>query len=193
MESNNEKLSPWDMANRFVDIWDGNKLAWIGLTITLVFVIHAVSTRMVKRKKASWKEFLLWVISIVGWAFIMYMVMWDMMKLKTTESITLIIISCIFSLIGFVIFFRVIRDPEKKEWVSRIISGIILAIIVFGVFIFMGSNEQELALAGFMGGLLGAFISLAWFNLYNMINGNPELMKEEVQDDDDDDWETPGI
>lgn len=191
MENANEKLSPWDMANKFVDIWDGNKLAWIALTITLVVVIHAISTRVVKRKTASWKEFLLWVISIVGWAFIMYMVMWDMMKKYSSESATLIIISCVFSLIGFIFFFRVIKDPEKKEWVSRIISGFILAIIVFGVFIFMGNDEQELALAGFMGGLLGSFISLGWFNLYNMIYGDPNQIAEEINDDDD--WQVPDV
>lgn len=191
---NKNKLSPWEMANNFVEIWDGNKLAWIVLTIVLVLVIHAVSTRIVKKKSASWKGFLFWMISIVGWTFIMYMVMWDMMKARSSESSTLIIISSLVTLVGFIFFFKVIKDPEKKEWVSRIVTGLVLSIMIFGIFIFMGNDEQELALAGFMGGLLGAFISLAWFNLYNMINsagdGNRTNSRDEISDDD---WQAPDI
>lgn len=191
---NKNVLSPWDMATSFVDLWDWNKLSWILLTIMLVFLVHAISTRVIRRKNASWKEFLLWIISIVGWGFIMYMVMWNMMKSEPTASITLLLLACVFSFIGFFIFFRMLKDPEKKEWVSRIISGVILAIIVFGVLIFMGSNKQELGLAGFMGGLLGSFFSLAWHNLYIMFYGEEGESNEIMStDDEDDDWEPPSV
>lgn len=189
---NKQVLSPWDMATSFVDLWDWNKLSWILLTILLVLSIHGISTRIIRRKSASWKEFLLWIISMVGWGFLMYMVMWNMMKSNPTSSITLLLLTCIFSFVGFLVFFRVLKDAEKKEWVSRIISGIILAIIVFGVLIFMGSNQQELGLAGFMGGLLGAFLSLAWYNLINMIRYDGGIAEKNNQDDDDD-WKIPGL
>lgn len=186
----NEKIvSPWNMAENFIDLWDFTKLSWILLTITLVWFIYIISTRAVHKRNASWKEFLLWMISIVGWSFLMYMIMWDMMNKEAVTAITLLLLATLFSCLGFVLFFRAFKDPEKKEWVSRIVSGVIFAVIVFGVLVFMGSAQQELGLAGLMGGLLGSFISLAWHNFINMVRYKPS---ETVQDNDDD-WTPPNI
>ena len=192
MENNSsgEILSPWEMTTRFIDLWDMNKFSYVVFTILLVLIIHKIATRTIRGKKYSWKEFLFYVISIVGWSFFMYMTMWDMMKIKASESIALLIISCVLSIIGYIAFFKILKDPEKKEWASRIISGIILAVVIFGVFVFMGSGRLALGLAGIMGSLLGFFLSLAGYNFINMIHDD-STPSTEIEDDEDSPWIPP--
>lgn len=116
--------------------------------------------------------------------------MWGMMKVQYSWSIYLLLGSCLLSIIGFIVFFKITEDPEKKLWVSKIISGIIMAIIVFGVIIFMGDKKQELGLAVIMGSLLGAFISLSGYHIINMIE-HGKNQKKGIKDDDD--WEIPNL
>lgn len=188
--SNGEVLSPWEITTKFIDLWDANKFAYVVFTILLVLIIHKIATRTIRGKKYSWKEFLFYLISIVGWSFIMYMIMWDMMKIEASASIALLGISCVLSIVGYIAFFKILKDSEKKEWASRIISGIILAVVVFGVFIFMGSGKLALGLAGLMGSLLGFLLSLAGYNFINMVNGD-STPSTEIEDDEDSPWEPP--
>lgn len=187
---NQEVVAPWEIVRDFQGLWDLNKLSWIVITIVLVFGIYSITTRVAYKKKPSWKSVSLWSISIIGWGFIMYYYMWGMMKVQYSWSIYLLLGSCLLSIIGFIVFFKITEDPEKKLWVSKIISGIIMAIIVFGVIIFMGDKKQELGLAVIMGSLLGAFISLSGYHIINMIE-HGKNQKKGIKDDDD--WEIPNL
>lgn len=187
---NQEVVAPWEIVRDFQGLWDLNKLSWIVITIVLVFGIYSITTRVAYKKKPSWKSVSLWSISIIGWGFIMYYYMWGMMKVQYSWSIYLLLGSCLLSIIGFIVFFKITEDPEKKLWVSKIISGIIMAIIVFGVIIFMGDKKQELGLAVIIGSLLGAFISLSGYHIINMIE-HGKNQKKGIKDDDD--WEIPNL
>lgn len=184
-------VSPWDMTENFLNLWDGNKFSWIALTIILVWLVYKISTRAISKKSVSWRGFLLWIISIVGWAFLMYMTMWEMMNTNPFFTILLLVGTSILTILGVLILFKLLKNPEKKDWGERIISGIILSIIVFGILVFMGSNQQELGLASLMGALLGFFISSAWYNFINMKNADDNTI-EEINDDEDD-WVIPGL
>jgi len=185
-------VSPWDMTENFLNLWDGNKFSWIALTIILVWLVYKISTRAISKKSVSWRGFLLWIISIVGWAFLMYMTMWEMMNTNPFFTILLLVGTSILTILGVLILFKLLKNPEKKDWGERIISGIILSIIVFGILVFMGSNQQELGLASLMGALLGFFISSAWYNFINMKNADDDTI-EKINNEDDDDWVIPGL
>jgi len=181
-------ISPWEMLLMFLQLWDVQKIAWIAITILLVFVLHWFATRVRRKTQASWIQFLFWLIAIIGWWFGMYMVIWEMINTNPFISISLLVIATFAIFIAFIIFFSIVDDEENKKHVTRIVSGTILAFIAFGMIAFMGMNKFEFGLSILMGGLLGGFLSLLYFNFKNMSGYN-----NSEHSNSNDDWKTPPV
>lgn len=191
--SDNSVVSPWEMATSFMDLWDWTRLAWIGLTFLIVAILYKITTRAIRGRKASWTQFLLYSIKIMAWVFLMYMVMWEIITENNnqTEGLTLLVLTCLLSVSGNLLIFRALRNPKKTEWASRITSGIILSVVVFGVFIFMGIGQESLGLASLMGAVLGSLLSLVWYNLVVMMRDDGSDGANDPDMADDGKWRAP--
>ena len=181
----NETQSPWQMILSLADSWTGSQLAWIALTIAIVFLLHRIAIRKQTKILANWMMALFWFISIIGWFFAMYMVMWKKIEPSGELGLVFLLLAFFLALVAILLIFRVSRsnDEGRGLW-SKIISGVIGAIIVFGILAFAGANQKGTAMSVLMGGLLGLFIGQLYYNLRNM---NADSAKKEA----DNKWSKP--
>lgn len=175
-----EAQAPWEVISNIANSWTSAQIVWIFITIILVFVLHWISTRRRKKIPASWIRALFWLISLVGWTFVMHTVMWAKIDPSGIVGTISLILSAALSLIGILLVFRISKiGSEGREFWSKIISGVISAIIVFGILAFAGIDQNGTAMAIGMGGLLGFFIGQLYYNVTNMYNDHSKLKAEQ--------------
>jgi peptidoglycan/LPS O-acetylase OafA/YrhL len=180
----NETLSPWQSILSLTDTWTGAQLGWLAITILFVFILHKFAIRKRSKTLANWMMTVFWIIAIVGWLFAMYMVMWEKLD-PNLNSLFFLGLSIILAFIASYLVFRVSRSDEQEPhlW-SRIVSGVISAFIVFGIFAFVGSQQEGVAWAILMGGLLGLFVGQLYYHIKNM---NVDADQKESKED----WNGP--
>ncbi len=176
-----EELSPWETTQQFFTIWNLKDVGWLAITVALVFFIHKIATAKRKREKPHWVNATLWVLSIVGWAFLLYLVVWEKIKEQYAVSLFLLIVSLIGSYLALALLFR---KEENSVYKSRIASAVVSAIIIFTAISLMAVKQMDLGIAMIMGMTLGFFISQLVYNLTHMGNYQPE-----EDDKDDSSWD----
>lgn len=193
--NNTSALSPWEAVLNFGAVWNLEKMSWIIITILIVLGLHKLITRSKYKPKATWIQRFLWILSIIAWCFLMYMVIWPMIKGNILISMILLLLSTLLVVFSFRKFFinsKLENNPSKKIIIYRTFAGSVFAILVFSMIAFMGMNQQDFGISILMGTLLGAFISLTWFTFTNkdevndLKNNNKDKNEDNDNKDEDD-------
>lgn len=147
---NDQPLSPWETIIQFLESMSLSEFLWVLIGIIGVFIFYSIAVRSGRRRdEATWKSVMFWLIAAAGWAFIMYMVAWRKISEGGTTAIAVLSISCLLVLIT-----TTMLTKKTRLW-QQIVSGLIIAIVGYGIFAAFGTNYQPIGFAIVMGFLLG--------------------------------------
>ncbi|HBY01434.1 MAG TPA: hypothetical protein DEG92_02650 [Rikenellaceae bacterium] len=172
----NTTISPWEaVANSVVNI-SFSDIGWIIIGITFSFIFYSIAIKRPFKNGATWKTAMFWLICIIGWGFVMFMVVLKYITpgdiiAKLTLILTIILVASII----------VILTKKTKVW-EQIISGSIIALVGFGVLAAFGTNNQPIGYAlitGMIGGaIIGQFSSSAIAVYQSTFNSSIEIQEQ---------------
>jgi len=125
--------------------------------IASIFIFYYLSIQQKINDNYSWNNVLFWATSIVGWSFIMLMVAYGKIEEGGRTS------QLFFCSSGLLMFITILfLTKQTRNW-EKIVSGVLIALIAFGILaaFVTGQNSKGYALVmGLLGGgFVGQFIS----------------------------------
>ena len=170
-------LTPWDAFNNMFQGFSLSEFLWIIIGISGVFIFYYLSAQRKRNDEYSWKNVLFWVISMVGWCFIMLMVAYG----KIEEGGRTSQISLISS--GLLMFITILFLTKQTRIWEKIVSGALIALIGFGILAAFGTGQNSIGYALVMGlvggGLVGQFISSTKGMYYKLSGKLDEIIVQE--------------